>query len=258
MLPEKQASERRSLEQALERLPLYQKKQATVLRRIERYWTRPEDARLLDVGAAQGVSTIGWQRLGFDAVGLEPWREAVETSRELARLAGADAEVVEGVAEGMPFDDASFDLVWAESVMEHVAAPDRVFREVYRVLRPGGAFYFHTSSALGFRQREIRGFPFFAWYPASLKRRIMTWAKEKRPELIGHTNYPALNWYTPWGVKRELTAVGFKRLLNRWELVQPEEYSGPSRAMLLVARRSAPGRFVGEVLKPGSGFLAIK
>lgn len=44
--------------------------------------------------------------------------------------------------ERLTFDDASFDLVITQDVMEHVFDPDRVFREINRVLRPGGAHIF--------------------------------------------------------------------------------------------------------------------
>jgi SAM-dependent methyltransferase len=51
-------------------------------------------------------------------------------------------------AETLPFADGSFDLVSANMVVEHVADPRRMLAEIHRVLRPGGAFAFHTSSRL--------------------------------------------------------------------------------------------------------------
>ncbi len=44
--------------------------------------------------------------------------------------------------ENLTFEDSSFDLVITQDVLEHVFDPDSVFREIARVLRPGGAHIF--------------------------------------------------------------------------------------------------------------------
>ena len=50
----------------------------------------------------------------------------------------------------LPFRDESFDLVTANTVVEHLADPERQFREIGRVLRPGGTLLLHTPNALGY------------------------------------------------------------------------------------------------------------
>lgn len=47
----------------------------------------------------------------------------------------------------LPFRDASFDLVTANMVVEHLADPAAQFAEIARVLMPGGIFLFHTPNA---------------------------------------------------------------------------------------------------------------
>ena len=47
---------------------------------------------------------------------------------------------------GLPFPAATFDLVISRSVVEHLADPAEVMREIARVLKPGGRFIFTTPN----------------------------------------------------------------------------------------------------------------
>ena len=60
-----------------------------------------------------------------------------------ARLRGKNVAVVTGDATAMPFPDAQFSGAVAFTMLHHVPSPvlqDRLLREVWRVLRPGGVF----------------------------------------------------------------------------------------------------------------------
>src|SRR5581483_9798575 len=46
----------------------------------------------------------------------------------------------------LPFEACSMDVVSANMVAEHLAHPEPILREVHRVLRPDGAFVFHTPN----------------------------------------------------------------------------------------------------------------
>jgi 2-polyprenyl-3-methyl-5-hydroxy-6-metoxy-1,4-benzoquinol methylase len=256
---EHRADELRGISDVREKLPETEETFAKLLARVSPHCARLRPgARVLEVGAAQGMGVLALNRAGYDAMGIEPWRPAIDTSRELAREAGVDVNVIEGVGEDLPFGDAEFDFVFATSVMEHVRDPMAVFRQVHRVLRPGGGFFFHTTTSLARKQDEIKWFPLFAWYPEPVKRRIMAWTAENRPSWVGGTATPAYNWFTPWGTRRDLREVGFSEVLERWDLVRDHEFDGWRGSAIRVVRASRPLRFVGEFVKPGSGFLAIK
>ena len=121
----KLATEQQTLDAVLERLPTIETRAATLLRRLERHVELKPGARVLELGAAQGLYMAALQRAGYVASGIEPWAQAVETGRQVAERLGLEVDLVEGVAEELPWPDETFDLVLAISVSEHVTDPRR-------------------------------------------------------------------------------------------------------------------------------------
>lgn len=58
----------------------------------------------------------------------------------------AGAELYRSDLSAMPLEDSCVDLVMARSVMEHIEDPATVYREIFRVLKPGGHFIFLTAN----------------------------------------------------------------------------------------------------------------
>lgn len=228
-----------------------------ILARIEPHVDASPPLRVLDIGAAQGRAVAALVKLGHDAVGVEPHEEAVAASKQLAKLLDCRIDVRPGRMEQIPFDDASFDVVIATSVVEHVEDVDASFGEVHRVLRPGGVFWFNTASSMCPRQSEIAHVPLFGWYPLPLKRAVMRWAKRRRPAWIGHTDVPAMHWFTPRSASRRLRRAGFDLVLDRWQLRLPsEDRTALHRVVMGAARRWRLARLAGDVVVPGCSYLA--
>jgi len=256
-LVKEQATERADLDTALERIPEAEAFYDRQLKRLAPYFKLEPPATVLDVGAAQGVTLVALAKRGFQAVGVEPWAPAIEVSRDLAQATGVELNIKPGVAEAIPFEDGSVDFVNAYSVMEHVDDPDQVFREAYRVLRSPGAFFFTTTSALCPLQGEIAGFPLFPWYPPPVQRRIMTWATEKKPALVGNTTRPAIHWFKHRQVRSSLHAIGFDEVVDRWKLRKGER--GGRRGQLIDAAATNRGmRLLGDLAEGGMEYLAVK
>lgn len=98
--------------------------------------------RVLDVGAGCGVDTLiaaGLVGPGGEAVGIESSTAMLAKARENARDAGIENAVfIDGNAELLPFEDASFDLVTSSGVYNLVIDKVKALSEAFRVLRPGG------------------------------------------------------------------------------------------------------------------------
>ena len=91
------------------------------------------DGRCLDVGCGTGVSTVAVAELGWSAVGVDLSEDMLEVAR------GRGLEVVQGSADGLPFEDETFDgavSVWTHTDVEDFSA---MIRETARVLRPEAA-----------------------------------------------------------------------------------------------------------------------
>ncbi|MGD0727272.1 MAG: class I SAM-dependent methyltransferase [Spirochaetia bacterium] len=86
---------------------------------------------VLDVGTGTGIFAEAFAGQSFRVTGIDPNRELLA----VARAQVPSAAFREGVAEKLPFDDASFDLVFLGHVLHETDNPDAALREAKRVAR---------------------------------------------------------------------------------------------------------------------------
>jgi SAM-dependent methyltransferase len=98
------------------------------------------DARVLDAGCGRTTRLRNHRDRIAELVGVDVDAEAGAANSSLDRFLQAD------LCEPLPFEDASFDLVYANFVVEHLARPELAFREWRRLLRTDGALVLLTSN----------------------------------------------------------------------------------------------------------------
>ena len=98
--------------------------------------------RVLDLGSGAGTdSLVAALQVGSggSVTGIDMTQEMVEKARAGAGALGLrNVTFVEGEAEGLPFDDASFDVVISNGVIDLIPDKELVFSSIHRVLAPGG------------------------------------------------------------------------------------------------------------------------
>src|SRR5262245_21371226 len=100
------------------------------------------DAHVLDVGSGIGGPS---RRLaicyGCRVTGLDLTKEHYEVSKNLAermKLGPHEVDYHHGDGLDMPFESASFDFVWIQVTSTNIANRERLYSEMYRVLKPSG------------------------------------------------------------------------------------------------------------------------
>ena len=129
--------------------------------------------RSLEIGAGTGYFSLNLLRASVvgHATCTDISPGMLQTLEANARRLGLDVETAACDAAELPFEDASFDLVFGHAVLHHLPALERSFAEFARVLRPGGTL-------------------FFAGEPSRQGDRIAAWPKRAAPVSYTHLTLP--------------------------------------------------------------------
>ena len=91
-----------------------------------------EGSRLLEVGCGRGETLKGFIDAGLVGHGVDLSPVASKYFPEL------ELKITDLEHNRIPHDDESFDVVYSKSLIEHFYHPERIVRDMFRVLRPGG------------------------------------------------------------------------------------------------------------------------
>ena len=126
------------------------------------------DLDVLDIGCGDGRLAIQMARAGARVVGLDPDAAMLRAAGDQAKAVGVRLDLIEGRIEALPLAAERFDVVTAVTVLCFVRDETLAWREMARVLRPGGRLVIGELGrwSLWAARRRIRG-----WLGSSLWRR---------------------------------------------------------------------------------------
>lgn len=105
---------------------------------VERRFPRLHGESVLDVGCGFGSYTDYFRRAGAVAVGCDGSPAMLELARQLYPTCTFD---LADLLKPLPYEDRRFDLLFCNQVLMDLAEIDGLFRQMARVLRPGGMLY---------------------------------------------------------------------------------------------------------------------
>ncbi len=168
----------------------------------ELFETLPRNARVLDVGCGTGEHLARAVKAGFQAYGVEP----APAMLDFARKNVPQADIRQGIATELPFEDGEFDLVIMVEVLRYLDRSDTetALREARRVLKPGGRLFVTLVNRLA-----LDGFYVLQRARQLTKRRQFD---EVNPYCLFHS---------PGSAKRDLEAAGFDEVRTEGRLLAP-------------------------------------
>lgn len=219
---------------------------------------KPLDRKLevVDIGCGAGTQSMVWAESGHRVHALDINEPLVELGRQRAAGAGHSIDFRVGSATALPWSDESMEVCIANELLEHVADWETCLKEFTRILRPGGALFFTTTNWLCPIQAEFN-LPLYSWYPAPVKHYFENMALTKRPEIANFARYPAVNWFTFYGLRKWLSSRGF-HCLDRFDIMDLEEKRAWARLTASAVRSVPLLRGLAHICTSGTIILAIR
>jgi ubiquinone/menaquinone biosynthesis C-methylase UbiE len=209
---------------------------------------RRSGLRVADIGCGAGTSSRIWAEAGCVVRAIDVNEELIGIARSRSVAFGSRIEYSVGFASQLPWPDSSFDVVMLPELLEHVPDWKVTLSEATRVLDQGGLLYLSTTNYLCPVQHEF-DLPLYSWYPASLKKRCLALSLTTRPEWVNHAKYPALNWFSPYTLARELSSLGLAAT-DRFGMMARSAESKRKRWVARAISSLGPIHFLAHVLTP--------
>jgi ubiquinone/menaquinone biosynthesis C-methylase UbiE/uncharacterized protein YbaR (Trm112 family) len=204
--------------------------------------------RLLEIGCGTAPLLAGAAPRYERVVGVDVAFRWLILARKRLDEAGLDAPLLCACAEALPFPDASFDVVVADSALEVLRDQRRGGEQAYRVLRPGGCFFAATPNRFSLGPDPHVGLWAGGWLPQSV---VASWVRRR-----GGIP-PQRRLLSKRSLRRLLESTGFTDVRVRVPMIPAAQREGFSPALRTVidAYNAAARNTVGGAVLSGIGPL---
>ncbi len=230
----------------------------SILRKVERFHPVTAETSFLEVGAGLGWFEIICAKRGLRCSAIEFNPVVLDGARDLARRHGVDIDIALGDVQDADLGRCRYDIVISSAVFEHVRDYGRALARVYEALRPGGVFYFYSTNKFSLSSGEYSAFPLYGWFPYPIRRRIRV--SRQGPGIVESCGID-FNQFTHWGLSRHLRSLGFSRVLDQIDYLEPEDVANRGWAKpvaLRAARTLPPIRLAARTFARGTSFICVK
>ena len=114
-----------------------------------------KEMKILDAGCGEGRNAVYFINQGYQIFGIDPNEMAIQYCRYLSKSLNPEFDALRfqlGRLEEIPFHAGAFDAVICSAVLHFAESVDnfwQMIREIHRVLKPGGIFWFRMTTGFG-------------------------------------------------------------------------------------------------------------
>jgi 2-polyprenyl-3-methyl-5-hydroxy-6-metoxy-1,4-benzoquinol methylase len=203
----------------------------TIMKLVGQFKEITPETQLLEIGTGAGWFQIRCKQLGIRAQGIDIDPELAAVARDLGRRYGVRLDITVGSIESTDIGTARYDLIVATSTFEHVKDWRKGLEKIAAALKEGGVLYFYSTNKFSFRSGEY-WIPLYGWLPDR-------WRYRLRSALQGEA---IMDWridsnqFTYPQLRRFFKRLGFSRVLDRADVLDPNNLNHPTPAKRLLLR----------------------
>lgn len=153
--------------------------------------TSLKNLKVLDVGCSSGIITNYISNYTDKTIGIDIDSYAINQAS--SNFKNKNLSFIKTGSSSIPFNASSFDIVICNQVYSYTSNPNKMIKEINRILKKDG-FCLFTGDNLLRPIEPLYNIPFFRWIPSSFAKFLL--------RTLGYKNYYVGKYKTLWGIKK--------------------------------------------------------